>query len=93
MSGSTSPGALRDHPAVSRGLRGIGSGGLCAAQDREKSGVPDGASASTIITRIAQTAIMVFFAIMATRLLGFPEITHLLDQVLVVAGRVVFGGA
>jgi hypothetical protein len=55
--------------------------------------VPDGASASTIITRIAQTAIMVFFAIMATRLLGFPEITHLLDQVLVVAGRVVFGGA
>ncbi|GAB6859597.1 mechanosensitive ion channel [Microbacterium xylanilyticum] len=66
---------------------------MCAAQDREKSGVPDGASASTIITRIAQTAIMVFFAIMATRLLGFPEITHLLDQVLVVAGRVVFGGA
>lgn len=54
--------------------------------------VPDGVSASLIITRIMQTAIMIFFAIMATRLLGFPEVTLILDQVLAVAGRVLFGG-
>ncbi|MGO4681428.1 mechanosensitive ion channel [Microbacterium sp. 2MCAF23] len=54
--------------------------------------VPEGTSASTIITRIVQTAIMIFFAIMATRLLGFPEVTRILDQILAVGGRVLLGG-
>ena len=38
-------------------------------------------SASSIIARVVQIAILLFFAIAATRMLGFPEL----------AGRVVFG--
>ncbi|HIZ34907.1 MAG TPA: mechanosensitive ion channel [Candidatus Ruania gallistercoris] len=49
-------------------------------------------SASTIITRIAQVAIMVFFAIMAARALNFPEVTAILNEVLELGGRVLFGG-
>lgn len=69
-------------------LRGLGT-------DRaaERFGiVPADTSLSTIITRIVQVAIWVFFAIMATRLLGFPEITNILDEVLSLGGRVLFGG-
>lgn len=54
--------------------------------------VPAGSSASKIITRIVQVAIMVFFAIMATRALGFPEVTQILNEVLELGGKVVFGG-
>lgn len=50
-------------------------------------------SASTIIARIAQVAILVFFAIMAAQLLNFPAITNILNEVLALAGRVLFGGA
>ena len=39
----------------------------------------------------AQIAIILFFAIAATRLLGFPELTRILDQVLELGGRVIFG--
>ncbi|WP_147917507.1 mechanosensitive ion channel [Ruania zhangjianzhongii] len=49
-------------------------------------------SASTILTRIAQVAIMVFFAIMAARALNFPEVTAILNEVLELGGRVLFGG-
>ena len=35
---------------------------------------------------------MLFFAIAATRLLGFPELTQILDQILELGGRVLFGG-
>ncbi|WP_156761635.1 mechanosensitive ion channel [Microbacterium karelineae] len=55
--------------------------------------LPQGASASKVITRIVQVAIMVFFAIMATRALGFPEVTNILNEVLELGGKVVFGGA
>ncbi len=54
--------------------------------------VPEGQSASTIITRIAQVAIMVFFAIMAARALNFPEVTAILNEVLELGGKVLFGG-
>lgn len=53
--------------------------------------VPEGQSASVILTRVAQVAIMVFFAIMAARLLDFPEISAILDEVLSIGGRVLFG--
>lgn len=53
--------------------------------------LPDGTAASGIIARIAQVAIILFFAIAATRLLGFPELTALLNEVLELGGRVVFG--
>ena len=55
--------------------------------------VPEGRSASAILRRIAQVAIFLFFAVMATRMLGFPEITNLLEEVLALGGRVLFGGA
>lgn len=70
-------------------LRGLGT-------DRAVSSlgiVPDGTSASTIITKVAQAAIMIFFAIMATRTLNFPEVTAILNEVLELGGRVLFGGA
>ena len=53
--------------------------------------VADGTTASGIIARIAQVAIILFFAIAATRILGFPELTQILDQLLELGGRVIFG--
>ncbi|WP_128891085.1 mechanosensitive ion channel [Erythrobacter sp. HKB08] len=53
--------------------------------------LPDGTAASTIIARIVQVAIILFFAIAATRILGFPELTNILNEVLELGGRVVFG--
>ena len=48
-------------------------------------------TASGIIARVVQIAIILFFAIAATRLLGFPELTAILDQLLELGGRVIFG--
>ena len=53
--------------------------------------LPAGTSLSGIVARVAQVAIVLFFAIAATRLLGFPELTAILDQVLELGGRVIFG--
>lgn len=53
--------------------------------------LPSGSSASAIIARVVQIAIILFFAIAATRLLGFPELTAILDEVLKLGGHVVFG--
>jgi len=53
--------------------------------------VGDGTTASGIIARVVQVAIILFFAIAATRLLGFPELTAILDQLLELGGRVIFG--
>ncbi len=53
--------------------------------------VSEGTTASGIIARVVQVAIILFFAIAATRLLGFPELTAILDQLLVLGGRVIFG--
>ncbi|MCV0384242.1 MAG: mechanosensitive ion channel [Erythrobacter sp.] len=53
--------------------------------------VGTGTTASGIIARVVQVAIILFFAIAATRLLGFPELTRILDQLLELGGRVVFG--
>ncbi|NRD88984.1 hypothetical protein C8024_05250 [Sphingopyxis sp. BSNA05] len=54
--------------------------------------LPEKTSLTSILARIAQIGIMLFFAIAATRLLGFPELTQILDQVLELGGRVLFGG-
>lgn len=53
--------------------------------------LPETTTASAIIARVAQVAIMLFAAIAATRLLGFPELTAILDEVLELGGRVIFG--
>lgn len=53
--------------------------------------VPEGTTASGVITKIVQIAIMIFFAIMAARMLGFPEITNILNEILELGGNVLFG--
>lgn len=53
--------------------------------------LPSGVAASAVIARIAQIGIVLFFAIAATKLLGFPELTSLLDLVLQKAGSVTLG--
>lgn len=52
----------------------------------------EGRSLTSILARVAQIAIMLFFAIAATRMLGFAELTRILDQILELGGRVLFGG-
>ncbi|MCH2459203.1 MAG: mechanosensitive ion channel [Henriciella sp.] len=53
--------------------------------------VGSGTTASSVIARVVQVAIILFFAIAATRMLGFPELTEILDELLELGGRVIFG--
>jgi hypothetical protein len=53
--------------------------------------LPAGRSASGVIATIVTIAIMVFFAIAATNMLGFPQLTSILETVLAQAGNVAFG--
>ena len=53
--------------------------------------VGEGNTASNIIARVVQVAIILFFAIAATKQLGFPELTAILDEVLSLGASVVFG--
>jgi Conserved TM helix len=55
--------------------------------------LPAGRSASGVIATIVTIAIMVFFAIAATNMLGFPQLTSILETVLAQAGNVAFGAA
>lgn len=55
--------------------------------------LPAGKSAVPAITKIVQVAIVLVFAVAATRLLGFPEITSFLQEILALGGKVAFGGA
>lgn len=52
----------------------------------------DGGNAVTVITRIVQVAIVLFFGIAATRMLNFPQITEMLNAILALGGKVLFGG-
>ncbi|GAA3052436.1 MULTISPECIES: mechanosensitive ion channel [Actinomycetes] len=52
---------------------------------------PQQSSVSSILAKIGQVAIVLFFAIMAARALNFPEITLILNEVLALGGRVLFG--
>ncbi|SIN89014.1 Conserved TM helix [Parasphingorhabdus marina DSM 22363] len=54
--------------------------------------LPEGSKISSLVSKIAMIAIMLFAAIAATRLLNFPELTNILDNVLDLGGRVIFGG-
>ena len=53
--------------------------------------LPEGRTASGLIATIVTIAIMIFFAIAATNMLGFPQLTNMLQTVLAQAGSVVFG--
>ncbi|MEM8919035.1 MAG: mechanosensitive ion channel [Pseudomonadota bacterium] len=54
--------------------------------------LPEGSNVSSLVSKIVMIAIMLFAAIAATRLLNFPELTNILDNVLDLGGRVIFGG-
>lgn len=68
-------------------LPGLGFDRAVAATEM----LPAGTTASNVIARVVQITIVLFFAIAATRLLGFPELTAILDRILELGGRVVFG--
>ncbi len=53
--------------------------------------LPSSLPVSSLVGRIAQLAIVLFGAIAATRLLAFPELTAILNEILDLGGRVVFG--
>ncbi len=53
--------------------------------------LPASTPASSVIARLVQIAIVLFFAISATELLNFPALTAILNQVLELGGSVVFG--
>ncbi|MBO1756504.1 mechanosensitive ion channel [Allobranchiibius sp. CTAmp26] len=46
---------------------------------------------SSIVARIVQIAIVLFFAVAAANLLHFPQVTTILDTILALGGRVIFG--
>lgn len=68
-------------------LPGLGVDQSVAAMDILPSGTP----LTSVLARVVQIAIMLFFAIAATRMLGFVELTAILDRVLELGGRVIFG--
>lgn len=68
-------------------LTGLGVDRALASSDV----LPAKTSLSAIVAKVALVAIVLFFAIAATRLLGFPELTRILDEILALGGRVVFG--
>ena len=70
-------------------LRGLGTDKAIAGLGITSAGT----SPSVILTRVAQVAVMVFFAIMAAQALDFPQVSLILNEVLSLGGRVLFGGA
>lgn len=50
------------------------------------------ASPSKVVSQVVATAIMIFFAVEATRQLQFAEISEVLEQILDLGGAVIFGG-
>ncbi len=68
--------------------------GLAVDKTLAKVGLePKDTTSSQIITRVVQVAIMVFFGVMAARVLDFPQVSQLLTEILNLGGRVVFGAA
>lgn len=53
--------------------------------------VSEGKSAAAVIATIVQVAIMLFMAVAATRLLGFPELTRIVETILDQGASLVFG--
>lgn len=53
--------------------------------------LPEGRTASGMVSTIVSIAIMLFMAVAATRLLGFPELTSIVETVLAQGTNVIFG--
>ena len=54
--------------------------------------MPEGTTVSSVTAKVAMVAIMLISAIAATRLLQFPELTNLVNEVLALGSKVIFGG-
>ncbi len=54
--------------------------------------LPEKTTVSSIVSKVVIIAIMLFAAIAATRMLQFPELTNILNEVLALGGKVIFGG-
>lgn len=54
--------------------------------------LPEGTSVSSIAAKVTMVAVLLVSAIAATRLLQFPELTALVNQILELGGKVIFGG-
>lgn len=54
--------------------------------------LPEGTTVSSVTAKVAMVAIMLISAIAATRLLQFPELTNLVNEVLELGSKVIFGG-
>ncbi len=55
--------------------------------------LPAGTKVVPTVVKVAQIGIVLFFAVMAAELLGFPQITAFLSEVIELGGKVIFGGA
>jgi hypothetical protein len=54
--------------------------------------LPEKTTVSSVVSKVVIIAIMLFAAIAATRMLQFPELTNILNEVLALGGKVIFGG-
>ncbi|GAA0470164.1 hypothetical protein GCM10009096_08830 [Parasphingorhabdus litoris] len=54
--------------------------------------LPENTTVSSVVSKVVIIAIMLFAAIAATRMLQFPELTSILNEVLALGGKVIFGG-
>ena len=55
--------------------------------------LPAGSSATPTVLRIVEIAVVLFFAVMGAQVLGFPQLTSILSEILALGGNVLFGGA
>lgn len=70
-------------------LHGVGADSVVA----QWGVVPEGKSASGIIAGIVKIAIVLFFGVMAAQMLNFPAITNILNEILALGGKILFGAA
>ena len=55
--------------------------------------LPQGSSVVPAVLRVVEIAVVLFFAVMGAQVLGFPQITSFLSEILALGGNVLFGGA
>ena len=70
-------------------LHGVGTDSVVA----QWGVVPEGKSASGIIAGSVKIAIVLFFGVMAAQMLNFPAITNILNEILALGGKILFGAA
>lgn len=70
-------------------LEGSGIDGWLRKQDM----LGADSSIAPTVTKIVEIAVVLFFAVMGAQVLGFPQITDLLSEILELGGSVLFGAA